>query len=123
MAAGPLAAAPAAKPNILLITVDTLRADHLGCYGAANVRTPAVDRLAARGSLFTRAFAHNPLTLPSHANILLGLTANAHGVHDNSGFIVREEFLTLAEWLKGQGYETGAFVGAFPVDSRFGLVQ
>ena len=121
--AGPLAAAPAARPNILLITVDTLRADHLGCYGATDVRTPAIDRLAARSAVFTRAFAHNPLTLPSHANILLGLTANAHGVHDNSGFIVREDFLTLAEWLKGQGYETGAFVGAFPVDSRFGLVQ
>jgi arylsulfatase A-like enzyme/Flp pilus assembly protein TadD len=123
MAAGPLAAAPAGKPNVLLITVDTLRADHLGCYGSTTVRTNAADRLAARGALFTRAFAHNPLTLPSHANILLGLTANAHGVHDNSGFIVREDFLTLAEWLKGQGYETGAFVGAFPLDSRFGLVQ
>jgi arylsulfatase A-like enzyme/Flp pilus assembly protein TadD len=119
----PLSAAPPAKPNILLVTIDTLRADHLGCYGAARVRTPAADALAGRGALFTRAFAHNPLTLPSHANILLGLTPNAHGVHDNSGFIVREEFETLAEWLKARGYATGAFVGAFPVDSRFGLVQ
>ena len=123
LAAGPLGAAAPAKPNILLITVDTLRADHLGCYGSASVRTPAADSLAARGALFTRAFAHAPMTLPSHADIMLGLTPNAHGVHDNSGFIVREEFLTLAEWLKAQGYETGAFVGAFPVDSRFGLVQ
>ena len=122
-AVGPLGAAAPAKPNILLITVDTLRADHLGCYGSASVRTPAADSLAARGALFTRAFAHAPMTLPSHADIMLGLTPNAHGVHDNSGFIVREEFLTLAEWLKAQGYETGAFVGAFPVDSRFGLVQ
>jgi arylsulfatase A-like enzyme/Flp pilus assembly protein TadD len=122
LAAGPLAAAETG-PNILLITVDTLRADHLGCYGSSSVRTPAVDALAARGTLFTRAFAHNPLTLPSHANILLGLTPNAHGVHDNSCFIVREDFLTLAEWLKARGYATGAFVGAFPVDSRFGLVQ
>jgi arylsulfatase A-like enzyme len=124
LAAGPLAAAaPPAKPNILLITVDTLRADRLGCYGSKTVRTPAVDALAARGALFTRAFAHTPSTLPSHTNILLGLTPNAHGVHDNSNFIVREDFLTLAEWLKAQGYATGAFVGAFPVDSRFGLVQ
>ena len=122
LAAGPLAAAETG-PNILLITVDTLRADHLGCYGSSSVRTPAVDALAARGTLFTRAFAHSPLTLPSHANILLGLTPNAHGVHDNSCFIVREDFLTLAEWLKARGYATGAFVGAFPVDSRFGLVQ
>jgi arylsulfatase A-like enzyme/Flp pilus assembly protein TadD len=122
LAACPLTSAPV-RPNILLITIDTLRADHLGCYGSKTVRTPAADALAARGTLFTRAFAHNPLTLPSHTNILLGLTPNAHGVHDNSGFIVREDFLTLAEWLKAQRYETGAFVGAFPVDSRFGLVQ
>ena len=119
----PLAAAPPAKPNILLVTVDTLRADHLGCYGSKAVRTPAVDALAARGVLFSRAFAHTPTTLPSHASILLGLTPNAHGIHDNSNFIVREEFLTLAEWLKSQGYATAAFVGAFPLDSRFGLVQ
>lgn len=117
------AAAGPAKPNILLITVDTLRADRLGCYGSRTVRTPAIDALAVRGALFTRAFAHTPSTLPSHADILLGLTPNAHGVHDNSNFIVRGEFLTLAEWLKAQGYSTGAFVGAFPLDSRFGLVQ
>jgi arylsulfatase A-like enzyme/Flp pilus assembly protein TadD len=119
----PLAAAVPAKPNVLLITVDTLRADHLGCYGDKGIRTPAIDALAARGVLFARAFAHTPSTLPSHANILLGLTPNAHGVRDNSNFIVREDFLTLAEWLKAQGYATGAFVGAFPLDSRFGLVQ
>jgi arylsulfatase A-like enzyme/Flp pilus assembly protein TadD len=119
----PLAAAVPGKPNILLITVDTLRADHLGCYGDKSIRTPAIDALAARGALFARAFAHTPSTLPSHANILLGLTPNAHGVHDNSNFIVREDFLTLAEWLKAEGYATGAFVGAFPLDSRFGLGQ
>jgi arylsulfatase A-like enzyme/Flp pilus assembly protein TadD len=117
------AAAAAPKPNILLITIDTLRADHLGCYGDRTSRTPTIDALAGRGVLFTRAFAHTPLTLPSHTNILLGLTPNAHGVHDNSNFIVREDFLTLAEWLKGQGYATGAVVGAFPLDSRFGLTR
>jgi len=116
------AAAPA-RPNLLLITVDTLRADHLGCYGMTAARTPSIDALAARGTLFTKAFAHNPSTLPSHTNILLGLTPNAHGVHENSNFIVREEFLTLAEHLKAQGYATGAFIGAFPLDSRFGLGQ
>jgi arylsulfatase A-like enzyme/Flp pilus assembly protein TadD len=122
LAPRPAAAVPA-KPNILLITIDTLRADHLGCYGSKTVKTPAIDALAARGTLFVRAFAHTPSTLPSHTDILLGLTPNAHGVHDNSNFIVREDFLTLAEWLKAQGYATGAFVGAFPLDSRFGLVQ
>lgn len=123
LASSALAAAAPRKPNILLITVDTLRADHLGCYGDRDIRTPVIDALAGRGVLFTRAFAHTPLTLPSHTNILLGLTPNAHGVHDNSNFIVRSEFLTLAEWLKGQGYATGAVVGAFPLDSRFGLTQ
>jgi arylsulfatase A-like enzyme/Flp pilus assembly protein TadD len=119
----PLAAAVPAQLNVLLITVDTLRADHLGCYGSKTVQTPAIDAIAARGALFARAFAHTPSTLPSHTDILLGLTPNAHGVHDNSNFIVRKDFLTLAEWLKAQGYATGAFVGAFPLDSRFGLVQ
>lgn len=122
-AAWTLATAAPKKPNILLITVDTLRADHLGCYGYAGIQTPTIDGLASRGVLFARAFAHTPSTLPSHTNILLGLTPNAHGVHDNSNFIVRENFLSLAEWLKGQGYATGAFVGAFPLDSRFGLTQ
>ncbi len=123
LAPGTLAAAAPRKPNLLLITIDTLRADHLGCYGYGAVKTPVIDALAGRGTLFTRAFAHTPLTLPSHTNILLGLTPNAHGVHDNSNFIVRKDFLTLAEWLKGQGYATGAVVGAFPLDSRFGLTR
>lgn len=123
LAAAPLAAGAPDRPPILVITVDTLRADRLGCYGAKDVATPLADRLAARGAVFTRAFAHTPSTLPSHANIFLGLTPNAHGVHDNSGFIVRDEFQTVAEWLKARGYATAAFVGAFPLDSRFGLVQ
>jgi arylsulfatase A-like enzyme/Flp pilus assembly protein TadD len=79
--------------------------------------------LAEKGVLFTRAFAHTPITLPSHTNILLGLTPLFHGVHDNYKFIVREEFLTLAEHLKNYGYSTGAFVGAYLLDSRFGLSQ
>jgi arylsulfatase A-like enzyme/Flp pilus assembly protein TadD len=109
--------------NVLIITVDTLRADRLGCYGNTHVKTPNIDSLAQRGALFNRAFAHTPTTLPSHTNILLGTTPVYHGVHDNHNFIVREEFLTLAEHLKTSGYATGAFVGAFPLDSRFGLTQ
>jgi len=109
--------------NVLLITVDTLRPDRLGCFGNARVKTSHIDSLARRGALFRRAFAHTPTTLSSHANILLGTTPNYHGVHDNQNFVVREEFLTLAEHLRTSGYARGAFVGAFPLDSRFGLTQ
>jgi arylsulfatase A-like enzyme/Flp pilus assembly protein TadD len=109
--------------NVLLITVDTLRPDRLSCYGGPHLQTPQIDGLARRGVLFKRAFAHNTITLPSHTNILLGLTPPAHGVHDNSNFIVPKELQTLAEILKKAGYATGAFVGAFPLDSRFGLTQ
>lgn len=116
-------AAPKNPLNVLLITVDTLRPDRLSCYGSHFLQTPAIDDLARRGALFRRAFAHNTVTLPSHANILLGATAAAHGVHDNSNFIVPGEFLTLAEFLKQAGYATGAFIGAFPLDSRFGLTR
>jgi len=114
---------PRSRLNLLLITVDTLRADRLSCYGAKHLQTNNIDSLAARGTLFTRAFAHSVTTLPSHANILLGNTPAYHGVHDNANFVVREELLTLAEHLKKVGYSTGAFVGAFPLDARFGLSQ
>jgi arylsulfatase A-like enzyme/Tfp pilus assembly protein PilF len=109
--------------NVLLITIDTLRADRLGCYGNRNLLTPAIDSLAERGFLFEKAFAHTPTTLPSHTNILLGTTPLRHGVHDNSNFIVRPGSLTLANHLKSAGYSTAAFIGAFPLDSRFGLTQ
>ena len=112
-----------ASLNLLLITIDTLRADRLSCYGSNSVKTPNIDGLAEKGTLFKKAFAHTSTTLPSHANILIGVTPLSHGVHDNSNFIVREEFLTLAEHLKGFGYSTGAVVGAYPLDLRFGLSQ
>lgn len=117
------AEAPAGRPNLLLVTIDTLRPDRLGCYGSRTVATPAIDRLAGRGVLFERAFSPAPLTLPAHASILLGLYPRTHGVHDNANFRVPDGLLTLAEWLKQQGYETGAVVGAFPLDSRFGLTR
>jgi arylsulfatase A-like enzyme/Tfp pilus assembly protein PilF len=112
-----------ADKNVLLITIDTLRADRLGCYGSVHSKTPYIDALAARSVLFARAFAHTSTTLPSHTNILLGTTPLYHGVHDNYNFKVGEEYVTLAEYLKGEGYSTGAFIGAFPLDSRFGLSQ
>jgi len=108
-------------PNVLLITIDTLRPDRLGCYGSSNVPTPHIDGLARKGALFTRAFAHTPMTLPSHTSILLGVTPVRHGVHDNAGFVVSDTALTLAAFLKNFGYATGAFVGAYPLDRRFGL--
>lgn len=109
--------------NLLLITIDTLRSDRLSCYSPAHLETPNIDSLAQRGVLFTRAFAHTSTTLPSHANILLGATPLYHGVHGNSNFIVRDDFLTLAEHLKKFGYQTGAFVGSLILDARFGLSQ
>ncbi len=118
------AAAPAgSRLNLLLITLDTFRADRLGFYGIRQALTPNLDGLAAKSAVFTRAFAHAVTTLPSHANILLGTTPAYHGVHDNAHFVVRPEFLTLAEHLRDSGYVTGAFIGGFPLDSRFGLDQ
>jgi len=111
------------KLNFLLITIDTLRPDRLSCYSSGHQKTPNIDNLASRGTLFLKAFAHTSTTLPSHTNILLGTTPLYHGVHENSNFIVRDEFLTLAEHLKNHGYSTAAFVGAYPLDSRFGLAQ
>ncbi|MCX7975199.1 MAG: sulfatase-like hydrolase/transferase [Candidatus Aminicenantes bacterium] len=111
------------KPNILLITIDTLRADRLSCYGSLRPLTPNIDRLAQRGLLFSLAFAHTPTTLPSHANIFLGMTPPFHGVHDNLNFIVADDFLTLPEILKKEGYRTAAFVGSYLLDRRFGLSQ
>ncbi len=109
--------------NVLLITIDTLRRDRVSCYSSQHIQTPNVDRLAKKGIVFTRAFSHNPTTLPAHTNILLGLTPLAHGVRENTNFVVRAEFLTLAEYLKDFGYSTGAFIGGFPLNSRFGLAQ
>lgn len=107
--------------NVLLVTVDTLRADALGSYGNERAATPWMDRLAAEGVRFDDAHAHNVVTLPSHANILSGLYPLDHGVRDNSGFRFPADAATLAGLLAEAGYRTGAFVSAFPLDSRFGL--
>ena len=110
-------------PDLLLVTIDTLRADRLGCYGRAGAETPVIDGLAARGVRFENSVAHVPLTLPSHASILTGLTPLRHGVRDNAGFVLAEGSATLAGWLASAGYEAAAFVSAFPVHHRFGLGQ
>lgn len=112
------------KPqNLLLITVDTLRADHLGCYGNKSIQTPNIDALADQGILFQQAFTPVPLTLPSHASILTGLYPPAHKIRDNGYFILDDHHQTLAEILKKKGYVTGAVVAAFVLNSRFGLDQ
>ena len=109
--------------DIILITIDTTRADALGYAGNNRVKTPFIDALAERGLVFTNAHAHNVVTLPSHVNILTGLYAYQHGVHDNAGFALDPAHLTVASRLRQAGYTTGAFVGAFPLDARFGLNQ
>ena len=111
----------AGKPDIILVTIDTLRADSVGYAGNAKVKTPFLDRMAGEGIVFTNAHAHNVVTLASHTNILTGLYPFQHGVRDNSGFKLDPKIPTVATMLKGSGYTTGAFVGAFPLDSRFGL--
>ena len=111
------------KLDVLLVTIDTLRADYLSCYDKTHVQTPHIDRLASKGILFERAFAHNVVTLPSHINILTGTYPFYHGVRDNAGFRLSEESLLISEILKQQGYNTAAFIGAFPLDDRFGLNQ
>ena len=112
-----------ARLNLLLISIDTLRADRLSCYSKKHLPTPNMDILAENGVIFSRAFAHNTTTLPSHANMLLGLTPLYHGVRENTNFIVRKEFLTLAEYLKSFSYSTRAIIGGYPLHSRFGLSQ
>jgi len=107
--------------NILLVTIDTWRADALGVSGNPRASTPTLDRLANGGIRFTSAHAHTVVTLPSHANILSGLYPVHHGVHENSGYRFPADLDTLATRLKANGYRTGAFVSAFPLDRRFGL--
>lgn len=109
--------------NYILITVDTLRADKIGCYGFSRIDTPTMDLFAARGVKFERCYAQTPLTLPSHTSLFTGTLPLFHGVRDNGGFIVPKELKTLAEVFKDKGYDTAAFVGAYVLDSKWGLNQ
>src|ERR1700691_4168893 len=124
-AALPGAAQTSAKPalNVVLITIDTLRADHVGCYGYKQIKTPNMDGLAADGVRFERAFAVVPVTLPSHSSILTGTYPMFSGMHDFSANKLSSLQPTLASVLKQSGYETGAVVAAAVLDSRFGLNQ
>ena len=107
-------------PSVLLITLDTTRADRLGAYGKEQAGTRNLDALAREGALFEWAFTTVPITLPAHASILTGTYPDRHGVHDN-GWALPPESATLAEAFDKADYRTAAFVSAFPLYSRFGL--
>ena len=107
--------------NVLLITIDTLRVDRVGAFGGRAGLTPTLDRLAAEGLRLTRAYSSAPLTLPSHASILTAVSPPVHGLRANGLFRLGPNLPTLATVLKAAGYRTGAFVGAFVLDARFGL--
>ncbi|MBN2561207.1 MAG: tetratricopeptide repeat protein [Phycisphaerae bacterium] len=109
--------------NVLLITLDTTRADHVGCYGYSEALTPALDELAAKGVLFEQAFSSVPMTLPSHATIMTGLQPPEHGLRVNGEDRLDPSFVTLAAALRDQGYDTGAFIASFTLDSQNGLDQ
>jgi len=109
--------------NVLLITLDGIRADHLGCYGATHVKTPALDLLAAQGLRFEQAVTAAPMTLPSHASIMTGLYPPRHGIRDDGPFRLDAKHETLAESLQKAGYQTAAFVASFRLDRRWGLAQ
>ncbi len=112
------------KPlNVLIVTLDTTRADHLGAYGKRGARTHNLDRLAADGVVFENCFTAVPVTLPSHSTIFTGTYPMAHGVRDNGLFQLPASALTLAEILQERGYRTGAAIGAFPLTSEFGIEQ
>jgi len=111
------------KPNVILITLDTTRADHLACYGYPNIKTPNLDGLAQRGVLFEQAATAVPLTLPAHCTIMTGMYPTYHGVRANGNTALSDEQTTLAEVLAAQGYQTGAFIAAFVLDGRWGLKQ
>jgi tetratricopeptide (TPR) repeat protein/arylsulfatase A-like enzyme len=119
----PLEPGAAAGCNVLILTMDTTRADHIGCYGHRGVQTPTIDGLARQGVLFAKAFTASPSTLPGHSSILTGLYPYHHGARANGSFRLGPDNVTLAEILQANGYATAAFVSAYVLDSRFGLDQ
>ena len=113
--------AVADRPDVVLISIDTLRSDRLPAYGYGGVETPAIDRLAADGVLFERAWTHVNVTLPSHLSLFTGLLPHEHGVRDNAGYRLAEGIPTLAQTLRGTGYATGGFVSSFVLRGGTGI--
>ena len=118
----PPAAAPE-RPNILVVTLDTTRADHLGCYGHPDGATPTLDGLAAQGARFERAYTVTPLTIPAHSSLFTGLYPPRHGVRDNGDYFLSDSAETLAERLSAAGYATMAAVGAEVTSHHWGFSQ
>ena len=114
---------PAGPIDVILISVDTLRSDHVGCYGDTGASTPVLDALAKRGTRFAQVIAPVPLTLPAHASLFTGLTPLKHGVHDNIGFALGPSVPMVAERFRAGGYATGAFVSGASLHRRFGLAR
>jgi arylsulfatase A-like enzyme/tetratricopeptide (TPR) repeat protein len=112
-----------ARPSVILITIDTLRADHVGCYGAQSVKTPTLDALAHDGVVFERALSQVPLTWPSHAVILTGTYPFQNGVQDFTGQPLAQQFRTVSQAFQQAGYATGAVVSAFVLDRSWGLAR
>ncbi len=109
--------------NLLLVSFDTTRADHIGIFGGKSGASPNIDALGASGAVFRRAYSNVPSTLPAHSTMFTGKLPAAHGVRCNGKFVLAERFETLAEILSGRGFATGAVLGAFPLERRFGLLQ
>ena len=109
--------------SLLIVTLDTTRADRLGAYGFEAIETPHLDRLAREGVLFENAQSVAPLTLPAHSSMFTGQFPPAHGVRDNGGFYLGEEHVVLAELLRDAGLRTGGFIGSFVLDGKWGISQ
>ncbi|MCK6524939.1 sulfatase-like hydrolase/transferase [Myxococcota bacterium] len=115
--------ATAPRPSLVLVTLDTTRADRIGAYGHSLARTPTIDKLAAQGARFDRAYAVVPLTTPSHASMLSGVYPTRHGVHNNGDAVLPDRFVTLAERLQAGGWRTGASLSAFVTTRIWNLDQ
>jgi choline-sulfatase len=117
---------PGVRPadlNLLLVTLDTTRADRIHAYGFDEIQTPNLDRLGREGVLFEQAISPAPLTLPAHSSIFTGTFPPAHGVRDNGGFFLDDAQTTIAERLQAGGFRTGGFVGAYVLDHKWGIAQ
>lgn len=119
----PVPSATARRADVVLITMDTTRADHIGCYGWTPSQTPVIDRLCSEGVRFSNAVTPAPVTLPAHTSLLTGLAPPRHGVRYNGEFALDESVPTLATLLRADGYRTAAFVSSFVLDHRFGLAR
>jgi choline-sulfatase len=114
---------PLRPVNLVVVTIDTLRADRLHCYGNKDIETPALDALARRGVLFENAVAQTPLTPPSHASIFTGTNPNVHHVRNTGGFALQASPVPMAKILQTQGWDTAAFIGASVLKKAFGFYQ